>query len=101
MLPTPIVIGVDICKARLDIHELPSNKSYSIENQPNAIAQWVKGRKKVKQTLVVVEATGGLERELVSAIQVSQCAIAVVNPATVRDFAKSLGKPKPIPLMPG
>jgi transposase len=98
MPPTPIVIGVDICKARLDIHELPSNKSYSIENQPDAIGQWVKGRKKAKQTLVVVEATGGLERELVSAIQASQCAIAVVNPARVRDFAKSLGKAKTDPI---
>ncbi len=41
--------------------------------------------------LVVMEATGGLERDLACALQAAGFAVAVVNPRQARDFAKAMG----------
>ena len=43
-------------------------------------------------TLVVLEATGGLELPLVAELLSAQLPVVVVNPRQVRDFAKALGK---------
>jgi transposase len=43
-------------------------------------------------TLVVVEATGGLEVPLVRALQRAGLAVAVINPRSARDFAKASGQ---------
>ncbi len=42
-------------------------------------------------TLVVLEATGGLEGPVVAALTAAGLAVAVVNPRQVRDFAKAVG----------
>ncbi len=41
---------------------------------------------------IVVEATGGIEMPLVTALAAAQLPIAVVNPRQVRDFAKATGR---------
>jgi transposase len=43
---------------------------------------------------VVVESTGGLERLLVSSLQLVNIAVAVANPRRVKGFAIALGKAK-------
>lgn len=40
-------------------------------------------------TLIVLEATGGLERPLTAALVQAQFPVAVVNPRQVRDFARA------------
>ena len=40
----------------------------------------------------MVEATGGLEQGVVSALDAAGLAVAVVNPRQVRDFARCLGR---------
>ena len=41
--------------------------------------------------LVVVEATGGIERRLVTSLQAAGLAVAIVNPRQIRDFARATG----------
>jgi transposase len=43
-------------------------------------------------TLVVLEATGGYETDVVAALALAGLPVAVVNPRQVRDFAKALGR---------
>ncbi len=43
-------------------------------------------------TLVVVEATGGLELPLVAALQVAGIPVAAINPRQARAFAKAIGR---------
>ena len=43
-------------------------------------------------TAVLLEATGGLEVPLVSALAAAALPVVVVNPRQVRDFAKTTGK---------
>ena len=40
----------------------------------------------------MLEATGGLERDVVAVLAAAKIPVAVVNPRCVRDFARSLGK---------
>jgi transposase len=93
MPTTTVWIGVDVCQAWLDIHELPSGHTARVANQPESIAELVTGWQ-IGSPLVVLEATGGLERGLVQALHVAQIAVAVVNPAQVRHFAKGFNKAK-------
>ena len=43
-------------------------------------------------TLIVMEATGGLETDLASALAAAGLPVAVVNPRQARDFAKACGR---------
>src|SRR4029077_15081152 len=46
----------------------------------------------LRPALIVLEATGGLERPVVNALQAVGLPVVVVNPRQVRDFAKALGQ---------
>lgn len=83
------VVGVDVSKAKLDI-ALPK-ESLTIENNAKAIQQLI-DRIETDDAIVVMEATGGYERQLVSLLHERRIALAVVNPRRVRDFAKGIGK---------
>lgn len=82
-------IGVDVSKARLDI-AFP-NESITIENSDEAIQQQLVARLQGKRVIVVLEATGGYEKQLVSQLHKHGVALSVVNPRRVRDFAKGIG----------
>jgi transposase len=85
-------IGVDVSKERLDCFCRPTGTRFSYDNTPPGIAalvQWVEGQ---QPQLIVLEATGGLERPLVAALVVAQLPVVVVNPRQVRDFARATGQ---------
>ena len=85
-------IGVDVSKERLDCFCRPTGTAFSYDNTPSGIAalvQWVEAQ---QPQLIVLEATGGLERALVAALVVAQLPVVVVNPRQVRDFARATGQ---------
>jgi transposase len=47
---------------------------------------------KERSVLVILEATGGLERTVVGALAAVGLALVVVNPRQVRDFARATGR---------
>ena len=53
---------------------------------------WLVQLAELTPTLVVLEATGGLETFLVGELAGAQLPVVVVNPRQVRDFAKAVGK---------
>ena len=85
-----VFIGVDVAKARLDlaIHE---GVAWSVANDPAGIAALVARLHAAPPTLVVLEATGGWEATLATALDAAGIPVAVVNPKRVRDFARSNG----------
>jgi transposase len=85
-------IGVDVSKERLDCFCRPTGIAFSFDNTPPGIAalvQWVEAQ---QPQLIVLEATGGLERPVVAALVVAQLPVVVVNPRQVRDFARAIGQ---------
>jgi transposase len=84
-------VGIDVSKKTLDGCWRPGGK-FQHDNTPAGIAQIVALLGSRPVTLLVVEATGGLEVPLVRALQRAAIAVAVVNPRQARDFAKATGR---------
>jgi transposase len=85
-------VGIDVSKARLDVAVLPSGETFALSNDEDGIQTLVEKLLQAGPTLVVLEATGGLQRPLVAALFASRIASAVVNPRQSRDFAKAIGR---------
>jgi transposase len=91
MTNTPVFVGIDVSKEQLDMALRPGG----IRTMPNNEAGFAKilaDLKTVSPTLVVLEATGGLELPLTSALALAGLPVVVVNPRQVRDFAKATGQ---------
>ena len=93
-MDTPLTfVGIDVSKAHLDSAIRPGTKAAARDpNDPAGIAALVSRLTPINPTLVVVEATGGLELPLVAALQVAGISAAAINPRQARDFTKASGK---------
>ena len=88
---SPLVfVGIDVSQARLDIAVRPGASSSHPHNE-SAIAAVVEQLCALSPTLIVLEATGGMEIPLTSALATAGLPVVVVNPRQVRDFAKASG----------
>ena len=85
-------VGIDVAKEELVLHILPNNEQLTVPNSSQGIKTLVKRFKKIEPQQIVLEATGGLERNLVAALAANGFAIVVVNPRQARDLAKGLGE---------
>jgi transposase len=86
-----LFIGIDVSKAYLDIFHYPNGESYSIENCDQKIILLAKKLKKLHPTLIVMEATAGMEILAATLLAQADLDVAVVNPPHVRYFARSKG----------
>src|SRR4051794_41284230 len=64
----PTFVGIDVSKRRLDIHSRPSGESFTIGHDDEGVATLVERLAALAPTLVVLEATGGLEVRLAAAL---------------------------------
>jgi transposase len=88
---TTSFVGIDVSKARLDVHLLADAQTFSVANNDQGHQQLGTRLPQPGQCLVVVEATGGYQRQLVLRLVDDGHLVAVVNPKRVRDFARALG----------
>ena len=88
----PVVVGIDIAKAKLDVFVSQADQVKQYDYQPEAVQGLIQELRAVEPALVVLEATGGLERRLVAELAAAQLPVVVVNPRQVRDFAKATGR---------
>ena len=85
-------VGIDVSKAHLDGACRPDGAAFQHPNDPAGIRALVDRLKALRPTLIVLEATGGLETPLAAALAAAKLPVAVVNPRQVRDFAKATGQ---------
>jgi transposase len=91
-LETPLrFVGIDVSKARLDGYCLPQGERFDQLNDQAGISAIVGRLAAFAPTLVVLEATGGLEAPLAAALAAAKIPVAVINPRQARDFAKAMG----------
>ena len=86
-----LFIGIDICKARLDVADDSDSIPWSVANDDVGIASLVDRLHALHPALIVMEATGGLETLLYAALTTAGLPAVVMNPRQVRDVAKALG----------
>jgi transposase len=91
-MSTPTYVGIDVSKAQLDVALLPSAECWREPNDEAGIARLTQRLHDFSPALIVLEATGGLERPLTAALVQAQLPVAVVNPRQVRDFARATGQ---------
>jgi transposase len=85
-------VGIDVSKERLDVAVRPSGGCDSFRNDELGIKALVNRLTEIHPALVVLEATGGIERQLTRASASAELPIVVINPRQVRDFAKASGQ---------
>ena len=88
----PCGVGIDVSKATLDVawSTDPAARWQTTNDEAGwtALVTHVRAR---QPTVVVLEATGGYEIGVATALSMAQLPVAIVNPRQVRDFAKALG----------
>jgi transposase len=90
-MATSSYVGIDVSKDRLDIAVLGEKQGWQVENTCQGIDELVQRMQELQAELIVVEATGGYQRAVVAALFHAGLAVAVVNPARVRQFARACG----------
>src|SRR5262247_2930183 len=88
----PCFVGIDVAKAQLDIAVRPSGERWAVSNDADGVATLVEQLQPLHPTLIVLEATGGLERVATSALATAGLPVVVVNPRQARDFARATGQ---------
>jgi transposase len=87
-----IFVGIDVSKHHLDVSVRPTGEEFHVGNNDEGFAEIVERIKTISPDLIVLEATGGYETAVASALGIAGHPIAIVNPRQARDFAKSLGR---------
>ena len=82
-------IAIDVSKASLQVQD--DKRAFAVENTSNGHRKLLDHLKGYPNPLVVYEASGGYERELAAFLRKSAIPQAMLNPARVRDCARSEG----------
>lgn len=84
-------VGVDVSSEWLDV-AWSTGKEERVPNRHDDVVKFATRLRKAGVTLVVFEATGGLERDLHCELAMADVPAAMTNPRQVRDFARAMGK---------
>lgn len=82
-------VAIDIAKATLQIQD--ARRALAVPNTAKGYRKLLTHLRSLTHPLVVFEASGGYERDLLAALHQAGIPLAMVNPARVRDFARSEG----------
>jgi len=85
------IVGIDVAKDKLDVAVLGQKATTEAFNTPKGIISLVKKMCQLKPRLIVVEATGGYEEEVVLKLFEAGLPVALVSPQRVRQYAKARG----------
>ena len=78
----PTYVSIDVAKARVDVAVRPSGDNWSIDYDETGVAGLVDRLQAMRPAAVLLEATGGLEVPLASALAAAALPV-VVNPRQV------------------
>ena len=84
-------VGIDVAKSRVDVAARPGGDVRRVDYGESGTASLITPLQSLNPATVLLEATGGIEVPLVSALAAS-LPVVVVNPRQVRDFAKDTGR---------
>jgi len=91
MAETPVFVGIDVAKDQLVIAVRPSGAAWTTGQTEAAWTALATRLRPLGPTLILLEATGGLELPVTGVLLAAGLPVAVVNPRQVRDFAKARG----------
>jgi transposase len=92
MAAEEVWVGMDVAQHQVEIAVRPSGEQWCCATDDAALAALAARLQVLAPTLVVLEATGGLETRVASHLGAAGLPVAVVNPRQVRAFARALGR---------
>lgn len=86
-------VGIDVCKARLDIHVSSAGReeAFAVANTPAGIAGLLRRLGRFTVARAALEATGRMHLAVWEALAGAGIAVVVLNPYRARRFADALG----------
>jgi transposase len=88
---SPLFVGIDVSGEFLDVAFHGSTEYFRLANSPEGIADLIARLSPLKPELIVLEATGKLEKAVLEALCKAGLPGVALNPRWVRDFARSTG----------
>jgi transposase len=88
---TPVYVGIDVCKERLDVYIHPVGLRLAFANSAEGIKRLKRRLKAHGVALVAMEATGKFHRAAHRSLDADGLPVAVVNPLRSRLFAEAIG----------
>lgn len=85
-------VGIDVCKADLDIYVFPAKGRFRVSNDEVGVKELIARLTDVKDAVVILEATGGFESYAAAALGTAGFNVVIANPRQIRDFARALGR---------
>lgn len=92
MSNTDACVGIDLSRDRLDVAVAEQTETWTVSNDAAGRRSLAEQLQTLAPRLVVMEASGGLERAVASALRAADLSVAVVNPRRVRHFAQATGR---------
>ena len=84
-------VGIDVSKAALDVAVLETDEAFQVANAAEAFPDLIRRLKKRHPALVVMEASGGYEQDVLFALISAGLPAVRVNARQVHHFAKATG----------
>jgi transposase len=92
MEPPPVWVGIDVSKDQLDVALGVEGQAWSVSNDEPGIETLVEDLCARPCELIVLEATGGFEVPVTTALAAADLPVVVINPRQGRDFARAIGQ---------
>jgi transposase len=88
-----ITVGIDVSKARLDVHVHPAGESFAMGNDEAGVQALVERLGQLEGLAWIgIEASGRYERLVVAQLAAQGLPVVVLNPAQVRSYAQAIGQ---------
>jgi len=86
-----VYVGIDVCKAWLDVYLHPIGRQFRVANSREGLKRLKRELADLKVRLIVMEATAKYHRQAHRSLHAAGLAVAVVNPLRSRLFADAKG----------
>lgn len=90
--PFESFVGIDVAKESFDVFFLVTDSGLSLKYDTQGIQSLVDHLRPLPRSLIVLEATGGLERRLAAELMDAGFVVAVINPRHAFHFGQALGR---------
>ncbi len=87
-----LYVGIDVAKRRVDVATEPATAPAQFAQTEAGRAALVVHLQRQAPALIVLEATGGYETAVVTALAAADLPVVVVNPRQARAFAQAIGR---------
>lgn len=87
-----VFVGIDVSKAKLDVYILPQQTAFSVSNTEEGLKKVLESLQPLGVTLLVLEATGGLEILAASSLASAGLPVVIVNPSQVKGLITALNQ---------